>query len=80
MAVELKIAGRGAFAGLTTNLTGYSATEDATPTDANTASGGVGQLSFEAVDAPEDGDDLMLLMDSAVELHHSQRRHSQHLG
>jgi hypothetical protein len=47
------------------NVTGYSVDENATPLDASSTEGGVGQISFAV---PEDADDTLLLYDEEIQL------------
>lgn len=54
MPIEIEItSGSGRFAGLKSNITSYSQTEEATPLAAGDSSGGVGTLQFGAIETPE---------------------------
>lgn len=67
MAVEAKITGNGAFNGVSTSIADYSAQEDATPTDPNDTTGGVGQLQISVVEDPKGvGGTLSLLNDTVT--------------
>jgi hypothetical protein len=68
MAVEAKITGNGAFNGVSTSIADYSATEDATPTDPNDTSGGVGQLQIAVVEDPKGVGGTLSLLSDAVTL------------
>lgn len=45
----ITVKGNGAFAGISTNVSTYSATEDATPIRVDSTEGGIGQVNFSAV-------------------------------
>lgn len=68
MAVEAKITGNGAFNGVSTSIADYSATEDATPTDPNDTSGGVGQLQIAVIEDPKGVGGTLSLLSDAVTL------------
>lgn len=63
MAVELSVAGNSAYAGTITNITDYSAVEDATPIEPSSARGGVGQLIITAVENAAANGTITLLDD-----------------
>lgn len=50
MSVEIEILGSGAFAGAKANVVDYSITEDASPLSLHELQGGVGSVSFDAVE------------------------------
>jgi hypothetical protein len=68
MAVEAKITGNGAFNGVSTSIADYNATEDATPTDPNDTSGGVGQLQIAVIEDPKGVGGTLSLLSDAVTL------------
>lgn len=64
MAVKVKVTGNGKFAGASSNIGGYSVTEESTPLDASDSSGATGSIQFEAVA----NSDTILLLNDGVEL------------
>lgn len=68
MAVELTITGNGHYAGISSDLASYSASEEATPIDPADTSGGVGQISFNVMDDPNGKTGTLMLMDDTVNI------------
>lgn len=68
MAVEARITGNGSYAGSSSALVDYNATEDATPLDPALNQGGVGQLNFNVVDNPAGGAGTLSLLSDTVTL------------
>lgn len=64
MAVEATITGNGTYAGITSNISDYSAVEDATPIDPSSNSGGVGQLTMAVIENADATGTLSLLDDT----------------
>lgn len=64
MAVDVEIIGNGRYAGSRSSVGGYSVTEDATPIEGSDSSGGVGQITFQAVDDPSRFGSMLLLNDT----------------
>lgn len=67
MAVDVTISGRGSYAGLKSNISDYSAVEDATPLDPASTSGGVGQFTMSVVENPA-ADGTLSLLDNKITL------------
>lgn len=63
MAVEVEIIGNGHYAGSKSNVTDYTVNEESTPVQASDTSGGVGQITFTAVDDPSRFGSVLLLND-----------------
>lgn len=63
MAVEITVAGNSAYSGASSNLSDYSAVEDATPLNPALSSGGVGRLTFSIVENPSALGTITLLDD-----------------
>jgi hypothetical protein len=75
MAVEVTIGVRegtvskiGSFRGDPGNITTYSYSEEATPLEPSSNSGGVSQISFEAAENPDGGSGSIMLMDDVITL------------
>lgn len=63
MAVDVEIIGNGAFAGSRSSVGTYSVQEESTPVDASDSSGGIGQITFAAIDSPDRFGSVLLLND-----------------
>lgn len=72
MAIEVELTGDGRFKGAASAITDYSVTEEATPMDAADTSGGVGEVTFNAVDDPSRAGSVQLI-GTTVELTDSER-------
>lgn len=64
MAVEVEIIGNGHYAGSKSSVGNYTVTEEATPVEGSDSSGGVGEISFKAVDDPSRLGSVLLLNDT----------------
>lgn len=63
MAVEVTVNGNGKYAGSKSNISGYSVTEESTPTEVTDASGGVGQINFTVIEDTSRFGSVLLLND-----------------
>lgn len=66
MAVEVEITGNGTFAGAKSNIGPYTVLEESTPVEASDSSGGVGTISFSAVDDSSRFGSVLLLNDEVT--------------
>lgn len=66
MAVDVTITGNGRFSGARSNIGSYSVTEEATPVLASDSSGGVGSITFNAVDDPSRFGSMLLMNDEVT--------------
>lgn len=72
MAVEVEVTGGGRYAGAKSAIGTYSVSEESTPIVASDSSGGVGQITFSAVDDPSRLGSVLLL-DSELTLSDGER-------